>query len=148
MDEFKFTPIGYINTPYKDLDECPRGDYFNKGVKASITLLPEYSEGLMDLDGFSHLILVWVFHKSEGYELIVEPPHDDRKHGVFATRAPIRPNPIGLTVVKLKGIEGNTIHIEDPDMLDGTPLLDIKPYLLPPETLGEVKRGWLDERKD
>jgi tRNA-Thr(GGU) m(6)t(6)A37 methyltransferase TsaA len=147
MDRFTLKPIGIIHTPYKTTEDCPKGDYHGKGVKAYIELQPEYRDGLMDLDGFSHLILVWVFHESEGYELIASPPHDDEQHGVFATRSPKRPNPIGLTVVKLKEIEGTTLYIEDPDMVDGTPLLDIKPYLLPPETLGEVKRGWLEKKK-
>ena len=148
MSEYKFTPIGIIKSPFKSPDECPKGGCHHKGVPATIELNPEFQEGLLDLDGFSHLILVWVFHQSQGFKLLAKPPHDDAQHGVFATRSPHRPNPVGLTVVKLIKVEGNIIHIEDPDMVDGTPLLDIKPYLLPPDALGEVKRGWLDKRKD
>jgi len=146
MLELVFKPIGIINTPYKTSGDCPRQSYHNKGVKAWIELMPEYVEGLTDLDGFSHLILVWAFHKSEGFNLLVLPHDETTKHGVFSTRSPNRPNPIGLSVVRLKKIDGNIIHIEDPDMVDGSPLLDIKPYLLPPDTLGEVKRGWLDKK--
>jgi tRNA (adenine37-N6)-methyltransferase len=145
MTELIFKPIGIINTPYLTPEDCPRQSYHNKGVKAWIELMPEYVEGLTDLEGFSHLILVWTFHKSEGYKLMVLPPDEDEQHGVFATRSSNRPNPIGLSAVKLIKIDGNIIHIEDPDMVDGTPLLDIKPYLLPPDTLGDVKRGWLDK---
>jgi tRNA-Thr(GGU) m(6)t(6)A37 methyltransferase TsaA len=141
----EFKPIGVIHTPYKTPADCPRQGYHGKGVGATIELKPEYVEGLKDLDGFSHLILTWVFHQSEGFKLLACPPDETESHGVFATRSPHRPNPIGLTVVKLIGIEGNILYIEDPDMVEGTPLLDIKPYLLPPETLGEVRRGWLDK---
>jgi len=147
MSEFKFKPIGIIRTPYKTPEDCPRQSHHNEGVLASIELEPKYAEGLLDLEGFSHLILVWVFHQSEGFKLVVKPPNDDDLHGVFATRSPHRPNPIGLSVVRLVKIEKNIIYIEDPDMVDGTPVLDIKPYLLPPETLGVVKRGWLDKKK-
>ncbi len=147
MKEFKFKPIGKIHTPYKSPEECPRQGFLKKGIKGRIELLPELKEGLLDLDGFSHLLLIWVFHKSENYKLFAKPPGEEKMHGVFATRSPHRPNPLGLTVVRLISIEENILHIEDPDMVDGTPLLDIKPYVLPPESLGEVKRGWLDSRK-
>lgn len=147
MREFKFRPIGIIHTPYKSPEECPRQGFLKQGIKGTIELLPELKEGLLDLDGFSHLLLIWVFHKSENYKLLAKPPGEEKMHGVFATRSPHRPNPLGLTVVKLISIEENILHIEDPDMLDGTPLLDIKPYVLPPESMGEVKRGWLDNRK-
>lgn len=146
LPEYKMKPIGIIHTPYQSTEECPKGGYHNKGVPGTIELYPDLKDGLLDLEGFSHLILVWVFHQSQSYSLRSTPPHDGREHGVFATRSPHRPNPVGLTVVKLKKIEGNRIEIEDPDMLDGTPLLDIKPYLLPPDSLGEVRRGWLDDK--
>jgi tRNA-Thr(GGU) m(6)t(6)A37 methyltransferase TsaA len=147
MREFKFKPIGTIHTPYKSPGECPRQGFLKQGIQGAIVLLPELKEGLLDLDGFSHLLLIWIFHKSKNYELLAKPPGEERMHGVFATRSPHRPNPLGLTVVRLISIEENILYIEDPDMVDGTPLLDIKPYVLPPESLGEVKRGWLDNRK-
>jgi tRNA-Thr(GGU) m(6)t(6)A37 methyltransferase TsaA len=147
MEEFKFRPIGIIHTPYKNPAECPRQGFLNHGVRGSIEILPQFQEGLLDLDGFSHILLIWVFDKSENYSLLSKPPGEEKMHGVFATRSPHRPNPLGLTVVKLTSIDRNILHIEDPDMVDGTPLLDIKPYVLPPDTLGEVKRGWLDSRK-
>lgn len=107
-------------------------------------LLPQYEAGLMDIEGFSHLYVLWVFDRSTGYDLICSPPIDHRPHGLFATRAPRRPNPIGLTVVKLLKREGSRLHVRGVDMLDGTPILDIKPYLssVPAE---ELKRGWLAE---
>jgi tRNA-Thr(GGU) m(6)t(6)A37 methyltransferase TsaA len=146
MKEIKFKPIGLINTPYKTTGECPRQTYHGKGVKATIELQPKYEKGLKDLEGFSHLILVWHFHESYSPSLTAHPPGETEAHGVFATRSPHRPNGIGLSVVRLIKIEGTTLFIEDPDMIDGTPLLDIKPYLLPPDSLGEVKRGWLDKK--
>jgi len=146
MKEIKFKPIGLIHTPYKTTGECPSQTYHGKGVKATIELQPEYEKGLKDLEGFSHLILVWHFHKSDSPSLTAYPPGETEERGVFATRSPHRPNGIGLSVVRLIKIEGTTLFIEDPDMIDGTPLLDIKPYLLPPDSLGEVKRGWLDKR--
>lgn len=147
MHEIKIKPIGIIHTPYKTSEECPRQGYHGKGVRATIELQPEYEEGLKDLEDFSHLILVWHFHKSEGFSLSTNPPGETESHGVFATRSPHRPNAIGLSVVRLTKIEGLKLSIEDPDMVDGTPLLDIKPYLLPPDTLGKVKRGWLDKQE-
>jgi len=145
MSKIILKPIGIIHTPYKSTGECPRQSYHGKGIKGSIVIYPQYEEGLTDLDGFSHLILIWHFHKSDSPSLTALPPGESKAHGVFATRSPHRPNGIGLTVVKLVRIDGATLHIEDPDMVDGTPLLDIKPYVLPPDTLGEVKRGWLDK---
>ena len=147
MQSYEFKPIGLIRTPYKTPSECPRQGYQGRGVQATIELNEEFIDGLKDLEGFSHLILCWVFHKSEGYNLLACPPDETETHGVFATRSPKRPNPIGLTVVKLSKIEGSILYIEDPDMVDGTPLLDIKPYLLPPDSLGEVRRGWLDSSR-
>lgn len=147
MMELRFTPIGIIHTPFKSPAECPRQGFLKQGVKGRIEILPELKEGLLDLDGFSHILLIWVFHKSESYKLLSKPPDEEKVHGVFATRSPHRPNPLGLTVVKLIRIEENILHIENPDMVDGTPLLDIKPYVLTPDTLGKIKRGWLDNRK-
>jgi tRNA-Thr(GGU) m(6)t(6)A37 methyltransferase TsaA len=106
--------------------------------------LPEFELGLTDIEGFSHLMVIWAFDRSHGFDLLGTPPSDDRPHGVFATRSPRRPNPIGLTVVELLRRENGLLHVRGVDMLDGTPILDIKPYLssVPSETL---RRGWLAE---
>ena len=117
-----------------------------KGVKGKIVLKPEYVEGLRDIEGFSHIILIYHFHLSDGFSLQVKPFMDDNLHGVFATRAPRRPNPIGLSVVRLTKVEGRTLYIEDVDIVDGTPLLDIKPFV-PKFDVVEVERiGWLSKR--
>jgi len=109
-----------------------------------LKILPEFEPGLKDIEGFSHLIVVWTFHRSEGYDLMAKPPSDDKTHGVFATRSPFRPNPIGLTAVELLRREGTLLHVRGIDMLDGTPILDIKPYLSSiPED--QLRRGWLAE---
>ncbi len=107
-------------------------------------MLPEFEPGLKDIEGFSHLYVLWVFHRSEGYELVGTPPSDNQPHGVFSTRSPRRPNPIGLTVVELVRREGASLFLRGVDMLDGTPVLDIKPYTssIPEE---ELRRGWLAE---
>jgi tRNA-Thr(GGU) m(6)t(6)A37 methyltransferase TsaA len=109
-----------------------------------IEVLPELEPGLQDVEGFSHLFVIWAFHQAEGFELMAQPPADNRPHGVFATRSPRRPNPIGLTVVELLGREGRRLRVRGIDMLDGTPVLDLKPYLssVPAERL---RRGWLAE---
>jgi tRNA (adenine37-N6)-methyltransferase len=107
-----------------------------------LEILPEFEAGLQDIEGFSHLYVLWLFDRSQAYELVGTPPCDTYAHGVFASRSPRRPNPIGLTVVRLRGREGNKLHVQGVDMVEGTPILDIKPYLSSvPET--ELKRGWL-----
>lgn len=144
MNELTMNPIGYIRSAYKDTSEIPKGLGAQHSAQGILEVLPEYAEGLLDIEGFSHLFVIWVFDRSEGMELIGTPPADNRPHGVFATRSPYRPNPIGLTVVELISRNGNKLSIRGIDMLDGTPVLDIKPYLSSalPEKL---KRGWLDE---
>jgi len=114
------------------------------GIKGRVELNPEFAEGLCDLDDFSHLILLYHFHKNSGYELMVKPFLDSRKRGLFATRAPRRPNPVGISVVKLVGIDSNVIHITGADVLDGTPLFDIKPYVPVFDSFPEAKAGWLE----
>jgi tRNA-Thr(GGU) m(6)t(6)A37 methyltransferase TsaA len=137
-------PIGHIRSPYSDTDQIPKGLGAQHKAEGVLEVLPEFEQGLQDLEGFSHLILIWVFHGSKGYQLVGKTPTDDKDHGVFATRSPRRPNPIGLTVVELLRREGNLLHIRGVDMLDGTPVLDIKPYLssIPAE---QLRRGWLAE---
>jgi tRNA-Thr(GGU) m(6)t(6)A37 methyltransferase TsaA len=137
-------PIGFVGSPYQETAEVPKGLGAKHEATGVLTILPEFEAGLTDIEGFSHLFVLWVFHQSDGYELTAMPPSDDRPHGVFATRSPKRPNPIGLTVVELVRREGRLLHVKGVDMLDGTPILDIKPYLssVPEEGL---RRGWLAE---
>lgn len=143
MNEIKYKPIGIIHTPFAGPAGTPIQPKRGKGGKGTIELFPEYAEGLADLDGFSHIILVYHFHRSEGYQLKVTPFLDDTPRGLFATRAPRRPNQIGLSVVRLNRIEGATLHIEDIDILDGTPLLDIKPYVSVFDEVVDFRIGWL-----
>jgi len=137
-------PIGYVRSSYKDTREIPKGLGAKHDVEGVLEVLPEFGLGLTDIEGFSHLIVIWVFDHSQGFELLGTPPSDNRAHGVFATRSPKRPNPIGLTIVELLSRDGARLHVRGVDMLDGTPILDIKPYLssIPAEKL---RRGWLAE---
>lgn len=141
---FSMQPIGYVESPYKSTQEVPKGLGAKHEAEGALKILPEFELGLTDVEGFSHLIVIWAFDRSEGFSLIGMPPSDDRPHGVFATRSPRRPNPLGLTVVELVRRDGPVLHVRGVDMLDGTPILDIKPYLsnVPPERL---RRGWLAE---
>lgn len=137
-------PIGIAKTPYKNTAEVPKGLGAKHEAEGTLDILAEFEPGLTDIEGLSHLIVLWEFDRSQGFELLGKPPSDDRPHGVFATRSPRRPNPIGLTVVELLSREGTRLHVRGVDMLDGTPILDIKPYLsnIPEEKL---RRGWLAE---
>ncbi len=137
-------PIGFVRSPYKDTGEVPKGLGAKHEAEGVLEILPEFEAGLTDIDGISHLFVIWEFDRAQGYELLGTPPCDDRPHGVFATRSPYRPNPIGLTVVELLRREGARLHVRGVDMLDGTPILDVKPYLssVPEEKL---HRGWLAE---
>src|SRR5262245_17864733 len=137
-------PIGHVRSPYTDTRSIPKGLGAKHEAEGILEILPEFEPGLKDIEGFSHLFVIWAFDRSDGYELVGTPPSDDRPHGVFATRSPRRPNPIGLTVVELLSREGFTLRVRGVDMLEGTPILDIKPYLsnAPPERL---RRGWLAE---
>ena len=141
---FKPQAIGFVESPYKDTAAIPKGLGARHDAEGVLNILPEFELGLTDIEGFSHLIVLWTFDRSEGFELIGTPPSDNRPHGVFTTRSPRRPNPIGLTVVELLSRQNGLLHVRGVDMLDGTPILDIKPYLssIPPETL---RRGWLAE---
>ena len=137
-------PIGYVKSPYKEARDVPRGLGAKHDAEGVLEILKEFEAGLTDIEGFSHLIVIWVFDRSGVYELMGTPPSDNRPHGVFATRSPRRPNPIGLTTVELLRREGSRLHVRGIDMLEGTPILDIKPYLssVPAKRL---KRGWLAE---
>ena len=143
-----FRPIGIIRTPFSDTDGMPIQAVAATGVAGSIELDPAYAEGLADLDGFSHLTLLYHLHRMTGARLTVTPFMDDRPHGLFATRSPARPNPIGLSTVRLVGIDGTTLWIEDVDMLDGTPLLDIKPYVPQLDDRPDPRIGWYLGRVD
>ena len=139
--------IGVIHSPFKNPRGMPIQSKGAKGIKGVIDINPEYVIGLKDIQGFSHIILLYQFHVSKGYSLTVKPFLDTRTHGVFATRAPRRPTAIGISVVKLLRVEGRLLHIENVDILDGTPLLDIKPYV-PEFDIPEVTRiGWLFGKK-
>jgi tRNA-Thr(GGU) m(6)t(6)A37 methyltransferase TsaA len=142
----KLKPIGIIHTPHKDPKGTPIQSIGAKDIKGTIELDPEYVDGLQDLDGFSHIILLYVFHKARPYNIKVLPYLETEKRGLFATRYPSRPNPIGLSVVRLEKIEGNTLHILDVDMLDGTPLLDIKPFIPDADNRLEARIGWLEDK--
>ena len=120
----EYEPIGIIHTPFTDLEGMPIQPAGASGGKGTVEILPEYAEGLADLDGFSHIVLLYHFHRSTGFKLRVTPFLDDQPRGLFATRAPKRPNPIGLSVVKLVKVEGPVVRVENVDVLDGTPLLD------------------------
>ncbi len=137
-------PIGHVRSPYSETREVPKGCGAKHEAEGILEIDPEFEAGLTDIEGFSHLFVIWVFDRSEGFELLGAPPTDDRPHGVFATRSPKRPNPIGLTVVELIRRDGRRLHVRGVDMLDNTPILDIKPYMssIPHENL---RRGWLAE---
>ena len=138
-------PIGYVRSPFADPVGMPIQPGGARGVRGSVEVLPEFCDGLADLDGFSRIILVYLFHRSEGYSLRVVPFLDDSERGVFATRAPRRPNPIGLSTVRLVAVEGCRLVIEDVDLLDGTPVLDIKPYVPSIDAYPDERDGWFGE---
>lgn len=141
---FTLQPIGHVSSPYQGSAQVPKGLGAKHDAEGVLNIMPEFELGLTDIEGFSHLFVIWAFDRSQGFALLGTPPSDNRPHGVFATRSPRRPNPIGLTVVELLRREGRLLHVRGVDMLDGSPILDIKPYLssVPPEAL---RRGWLAE---
>jgi tRNA (adenine37-N6)-methyltransferase len=144
IDNVLMRPIGFVRSHYSDTAQIPKGFGAQHEAEGTIEILPEYELGLTDIEGFSHLYVIWVFDRSDGCELLGTPPTDTKPHGVFATRSPRRPNPIGLTVLKLVGRDGPKLQVVGVDMLDGTPILDIKPYLSNiPES--DLRRGWLGE---
>jgi len=143
VKEICYRPIGTVHSPFDDVKGVPIQPTGAIGIRGAIEMAPEFAEGLKDLEGFSHILLIYDFHLSTGYSLLVTPFLDDTPRGVFATRAPRRPNGIGLSVVRLISIEGCRLTIEDVDIVDGTPLLDIKPYV-PDFDLRQAERmGWL-----
>ncbi|WP_026441370.1 tRNA (N6-threonylcarbamoyladenosine(37)-N6)-methyltransferase TrmO [Pseudacidobacterium ailaaui] len=137
-------PIGYVSSPYKNTSEIPKGLNTRHDAEGVLRILRDFELGLTDIEGFSHLFVIWEFDRSHDYDLLGSSPFEERPHGVFATRSPRRPNPIGLTVVELLRRENADLIVRGIDMLDGTPILDIKPYMssIPAEKL---RRGWLAE---
>lgn len=148
MDSIKLTPIGVIHTPYAEPKDMPIQGRFKDDVVGWIELKDEYLPGLRDLDGFSHIILIYHFHRSTVEQLQARPYLEQETRGIFSIRSPHRPNHLGLSVVKLQRIEGNRVYFTEVDMLDGTPLLDIKPYVEHFDRRDDVKSGWLDEHFD
>ena len=140
--EIIYKPIGIIHTPYTRKEVTPIQGCFSPNNQGYIELFPEYVAGLKDIEGFSHLILIYHFHKAEGFQLVAKPFLDKEKRGIFATRYFPRPNPIGLSIVKLYKINGPILEVGEVDMLDGTPLLDIKPYVPQFDIKENVKNGW------
>jgi tRNA-Thr(GGU) m(6)t(6)A37 methyltransferase TsaA len=141
---FTFQPIGFVHSPYDSTAAIPKGLGVQHEAEGILRILPEFAPGLLDIEGFSHLYVLWAFDRSHGFDLTGRPPFDERPHGVFATRSPRRPNPIGLTTVRLLRRDGADLHVRGVDMLDGTPILDLKPYMssVPVE---QLRRGWLAE---
>ena len=141
---FAMRPIGYVRSEYDDTNQIPKGLGAKHEAEGNLEILEEFGEGLTDIEGFSHLIVIWAFDRASGFDLLATPPSDNRPHGVFATRSPRRPNPIGLTVVELIGRHESVLRVRGIDMLGDTPILDLKPYLtnVPSDRL---RRGWLAE---
>ena len=148
MELIQYKPIGIIKSPFKQLDGMPIQPIGACGVHGEIHINEEYEEGLADLEEFSHIILIYHLHLSNGYSLRVKPFLDDKKHGIFATRAPKRPNSIGLSVVRLEKVEGTVVHISNVDIVDGTPLLDIKPYIphFDKKEDEDICIGWFEDK--
>ena len=143
MTDIRLTPIGLVRSPFTDTATIPKGLGAQHEAEGILEIRPELEAGLADIEGFSHLYVIWVFDRAGEAELTAWPPSDNRPHGVFATRSPQRPNPIGLTVVQLLGRDGTRLRVRGIDMLDGTPIVDLKPYLS--NVSGELRRGWLAE---
>jgi tRNA-Thr(GGU) m(6)t(6)A37 methyltransferase TsaA len=144
-EEIIFQSLGTIHSSHKKLSDIPIQPVFSKGIKGTVIVKPKFAEGLMDLNEFSHIHLFYYFHKSQKTRLYVKPYLSEKERGIFSTRAPHRPNKIGMSLVRLTAIKGNVLHIEDVDILDGTPLIDIKPYIQRFDSRKNVKSGWQDE---
>jgi len=136
-------PIGIIHSPYRDREQAPRQGSRREEI-CQVEVFKEFEEGLKDIEGFSHIILIYWFHKSAGYHLLVTTPWDTKPHGLFTTRSPNRPNPLGLCVVELVAREKNLLKVRGLDAIDGSPLLDIKPYIPAVDGKANVKVGWLE----
>lgn len=148
MNGIKYKPIGVIHSSFKEPKGTPIQPAAAKSIDGTVEVFTEYAEGLKDIEGFSHIILIYHCHLSKGSPLKVKPYMDNEVHGVFATRAPSRPNSIGISIVRLVGVEENILHIQDVDIIEGTPLLDIKPYVPEFDIRETEKRGWLEKNID
>ena len=146
MEKIEYRPIGIIHSPYKTPEGTPIQPTHAQGPEAKVEVLPEYAEGLTDLAGFSHIYLIYHFHLSKKFSLMVKPFLDTEFHGLFSTRAPSRPNSIGLSIVRLTGIKENILRVKNIDVLDGTPLLDIKPYVPGFDICKVNKIGWMEKK--
>ena len=146
--EVIYRPIGVIHTSFNNVEEMPIQPTSDVSGPGFVEVSPEFADALKDLEGFSHIYLLYHFHKVHRSKLIVTPFLDSKSHGIFATRAPSRPNPLGLSLVKLVRIENNLVYVEGVDVLNGTPLLDIKPYVPEFEHIHDVRIGWLEKAKD
>ena len=149
MKKITFKPIGIIHSPFKEPVGMPIQPAGAKGIKGTIEIFEEFKEGLKDLDGFSHIVLIYNFHLSKSFKLLVHPYMEDKIRGVFATRAPRRPNQVGMSIVRLEKVEDNILHISNVDIIDGTPLLDIKPFVPGFDCFDinkDSKIGWLKKR--
>ena len=142
MKKITLNPIGIIHSPFKEIVGTPIQSVFSKDGEGTVEIFPEFKQGLKDLDGFSHIILIYHFHKLKGYRLICRPFLDDVQRGVFAIRTPRRPNPVGFSIVRLKKIRDTIISVSSLDILDGTPLIDIKPYIPQFDAPKASKLGW------
>jgi tRNA-Thr(GGU) m(6)t(6)A37 methyltransferase TsaA len=143
--EFVMKPIGILHSPFTDGKQTPIQSTRSQAAGWA-EVYPEFTQGLQDIEGFSHIILLYIFHQSDGYSLMVKPFLDDKQHGLFTTRYPRRPNPIGISIVRLLKHRGNLLDLGEVDMLDGTPLLDIKPYVPDFDVRKQVKTGWYAHR--
>ncbi|MHA1341896.1 MAG: tRNA (N6-threonylcarbamoyladenosine(37)-N6)-methyltransferase TrmO [Promethearchaeota archaeon] len=148
LNKIEYRPIGIIHSPYKEAVGTPIQPKFDEGSEGIVEIFEEYKEGLSDLDMFSHIILIFHFHKTKGYVLKTRPYLEENERGIFAVRGPRRPNPIGLSIVKLERIENNKIYVKNLDLLDGTPILDIKPYIRFFDIIENSKAGWLENHSE
>lgn len=146
IDKIIYEPIGIIHSPFTNVEGMPIQPKGATEFRGYIEVFDQFADGLKDLDGFSHIFLIYHFHGSRGYSLHTKPFLENTLRGVFATRAPKRPNPVGLSVVRLLSIENNMLHIQDVDILDGTPLIDIKPFVSGIDNRTETSRGWMDDK--
>jgi tRNA-Thr(GGU) m(6)t(6)A37 methyltransferase TsaA len=146
MTEIKLKQIGTVHSPFKKPEGTPIQPAAGKDIRGSVEIFPEYVKGLKDLEGFSHILLLCYFHLAKKPRLLGRPYMDDEERGIFAIRGPSRPNPIGLSTVRLEKIEGNMLYIRDLDIIDGTPLLDIKPYVPDFDSKQDVRFGWLEKK--
>ena len=148
MNKIIYKPIGVVHSPFKQPRGTPIQPSIIKGIKGEVEIFPEYIEGLQDINGFSHIILIYHFHLSKKSSLKAKPFMDDKIHGIFAIRGPSRPNPIGISTVRLIKVDSNILHVENLDIIDGTPLLDIKPYVPEFDKAEATKIGWLQGNID